>query len=139
MGNAIGVRLEFDLWWLLQPPYDACRGCGKAYAKNRQGWLRRHYIQTGHWTDWALEWRLTWQGKDRKESDTRMKFYVALRIEVANQTEADAALKSINMAVINTEFTMNCLLLADDLSRRAEYRPLLMRTLTNRLDKVKDG
>ena len=68
-----------------------------------------------------------------------MKFYVALRIEVANQTEADAALKSINMAVINTEFTMNCLLLADDLSRRAEYRPLLMRTLTNRLDKVKDG
>ena len=66
-----------------------------------------------------------------------MNIYVALRIEVANQTEADAVLKSINMAVIDTEFTMSCSLVAEDLSRKTG--PLLMRTLTNRLHKVKDG
>jgi len=48
MGEAIGKKMDFDIFWLLHHSYsNSCIRCGKEYK--RRGWLVVHYQKTGHW------------------------------------------------------------------------------------------
>ena len=49
MGESIAKVMDVDIWLLGHPLANSCIRCGKAYKATSWGWLRRHYLRTGHW------------------------------------------------------------------------------------------
>ena len=48
MAEAMAKRQEFDFWWAFTAHSEhSCGVCQRFYSYT--GWLRRHYVKTGHW------------------------------------------------------------------------------------------